>query len=73
MREVKLIYVEVMNETEQVFIFETTFNKHRYAHMIILNTALSIEMQDMQLRELIGSLANMTQKDAANAVKPLKE
>lgn len=63
MKKVELIYIEVMNETEQLFIFETTFNKQQYAQMITLNTALPVAMQDMQLRVAILSLANMTRKD----------
>ena len=68
MREVNLLYVEVLNETEQIFIFETIFNKQQYAKMITLNTALPIEMQDKLLRTIILSLAKMTQKEANNAV-----
>jgi hypothetical protein len=67
MRKVELIYVEVMNETEQLFVFETIFNRQSYAHAIILNTALSIEVQDAELGNLILSLANMTREDAANS------
>lgn len=64
MRKVELLYVEVINETEQLFVFETIFNKHSYAQMITLNIALSIEMQDAQLSHIIISLANMTREDA---------
>lgn len=67
MREVELIYIEVMNETEQLFVFETVFNKKSYAYAIVLNTALSIKIQDMELSNCILSLANMTRKDAMNA------
>ena len=68
MRKVELIYVEVINETEQLFIFETLFNKQNYAHMIVLNTALPIVTQDGLLCKLILSLANMTRKDASDSV-----
>jgi len=69
MREVELIYVEVLNETEQVFIFETVFNKQKYAHLLVLNTALLIKIQDLELARCILSLANMTRKDAEKSVK----
>ena len=68
MRKVELIYVEVMNETEQVFVFETIFNKQPYAQMIVLNTALPIELQDRKLSKIILSLADMTKEDASNSV-----
>lgn len=68
MRKVELLYVEVMNETEQVFIFETTFNKQKYAQMVVLNTALPIEVQDLKLGQVIWSLANMTREDAKASV-----
>jgi len=68
MRKVELMYVEVINETEQIFIFKTIFNKTPYAILITLNTALSIEVQDSVLAQAIVKLATMTQKDANNAV-----
>ena len=68
MREVELLYVEVMNETEQMYIFETTFNKHKYAQLIILNTALPIGAQDMSLGKVIMSLADMTREDAKKSI-----
>jgi len=64
MKKVEFIYVEVLNETEQIFVFETTFNKQLYAQVIILNTALPIKIQDLELSKIIESLANMTRKDA---------
>jgi len=72
MREVELTYVEVMNETEQLLVFETTFNKQMYARLIILNTALPVESQDVLLRVLILSLANMTKEDANASIDTRK-
>jgi len=68
MRKVELLYVEVLNETEQVFIFETVFNKQKYAQMITLNTALPIKMQDLELSKVILSLTNMTRETANTAI-----
>ncbi|GAG61772.1 unnamed protein product [marine sediment metagenome] len=67
MKKVELIYVEVMNETEQFFIFETVFNKQHYAQTIVLNTALPITLQDMHLCKIILQLANMTRADATKS------
>jgi len=69
MREVNLIYVEVMNETEQLFVFETTFNKHQYANILTLNMALSIDIQDSEFSKTISLLSNMSRKDAELAIK----
>lgn len=68
MREVELIYLEVMNETEHLFVFETTFNKHQYAIPVIINMALPVEIQDEQISGLVMALVNMTRADAASAV-----
>lgn len=68
MRKVELLYVEVLNETEQIFIFETVFNKQKYAQMITLNTALPIKIQDLELGKVILSLANMTRENASTAI-----
>lgn len=67
MREVELIYVEVMNETEQLFIFTATFNKEQYANTLILNTALPITVQDLEIIEVVESLATLTRKTAKKA------
>ena len=68
MREIELIYIEVMNETEQLFVFETTFNKNKYAVPVIINMILPVTSQDEQLSNVILALVNMTRKDAAGAV-----
>ena len=58
-----------MNETEQLFVFETIFNSQSYAIPIIINMALPVELQNSVLLRTITSLANMTRKDAAGAEK----
>lgn len=68
MRAVEFIYVEVINETEQVLVFEATFNGKSYAVPIVLNMALPIESQDVILVNAIVALGNMTRKDAAESV-----
>jgi len=68
MRKVELLYVEVLNETEHLFVFQTMFNKQPYARLITLNMALPVKVQDDLLRKLIIPLANMTRKDADGAI-----
>ena len=53
MREIELIYVEVMNETEHIFIFTTKFNGQDYAQMLTLNIALPIVVQDSKFNEAL--------------------
>ncbi len=67
MRKVELLHLEVINETEQLYVFGTMFNKVLYAQQIMMNTALPIEMQDVLFAKLILTLAEMTRKDAAGA------
>lgn len=64
MRKVELAYVEVLNETEQTFIWSTIFNKKMYATVITLNMALSVKHQDRELRRGIYKLEGMTREDA---------
>jgi len=67
MRKVEFVYAEVLNETEQLFIFTTVFNSQVYAKSVILNMILPVLSQDSEFNEAIQSLANMTRKDAASA------
>jgi len=67
MREVTLIYVEVINETEQVLIFATVFNKEPYGVPLTLNIILPVEVQDIQIRKAIMALEKMSYKDAKEA------
>ena len=74
MKKVELSYIEVMNETEQLFVFTTTFNGKTYAQPIIINMALPVEIQNITFQKTIWVLANMTRKDAAGAevIEPCK-
>lgn len=56
MKNAELIYVEVLNETEQLFIFAVESGKKSYGLDLILNTALPAEIQDIQMRKLITKL-----------------
>lgn len=67
MREIELIYVEVMNETEHLFIFTTKFNGEAYAQMLTLNIALPIVVQDSKFNEAIATLVNINRKTAKTA------
>jgi len=68
MRKVELIYAEVMNETEHLFVFMTVFNKQEYAKVVILNMALSTEVQDAQFGRIILELASITKVDTDSAI-----
>jgi len=67
MRKVELLHLEVINETEQLYIFGTMFNKVLYAQQLMLNTALPIPMQDELIRGIVEFLKNMKREDAAGA------
>jgi hypothetical protein len=69
MREVVLQHVEVMNETEQVFVFVTVFNKETYGVPVIMNMVLSVEKQDAEFRKTILYMQNMKTKEADEAEK----
>jgi len=69
MREVTLQLIEVMNETEHVFVFTTVFNKEVYGVPLVLNMALSIKKQDAEIRKTILYLENMKTEDANAAEK----
>ena len=66
-RKVELLHLEVINETEQLYVFGTMFNKVLYAQQLMLNTALPVEMQDELFRNIISMLTDMTRADAADA------
>lgn len=68
MRKIELIYVEVMNETEHIFIFATTFNGQQYAQMLILNIALPVVMQDEKLNKAIVTLTDINRETAKTAM-----
>lgn len=64
MHKVELVYVEVLNETEQLLFFTTIFNKEIYGSPVILNTALTIKNQDIEIQKTVEKLKKMTRKDA---------
>lgn len=66
-RKVELLHLEVINETEQLYVFGTMFNGQVYAQQIMLNTALPIEIQDNLFIAIINLLETMTRADAADA------
>jgi len=68
MRKAVLYYLEVLNETEQVLIFTVDFNNKKYGVDLILNTALSVQVQDVKIRKTIAKLEGMTRVDAKEAL-----
>ena len=67
MREIELIYVEILNETEHLFIFTTTFNGQNYGQMLTLNMALPIVTQDSEFEKALATLININRKTAKKA------
>ena len=67
MRKVEMLHLEVINETEQLYVFGTMFNKVVYAQQLMLNTALPIEMQDILFRNIIEFLESLKRKDTVGA------
>ena len=63
MREVEFYGVYVLNETEQLLIFTTIFDRKDYGIDLILNTALPPEVQDLQIAKTVNKLQKMTRKD----------
>jgi len=72
MREVEFYYLEILNETEQLMIFRTTFNKEPYGEMLVLNTALPVKKQDEQIKQAVYRLRHMNREVARNAI-PVSE
>lgn len=69
MREVTLEHVEVLNETEHIFVFKTIFNGRDYASPVIVNMALKPEVQNATLVTVIEALETMTREDARKATE----
>ena len=67
MKKAELIYVEVLNETEQLFLFAVEFNKKLYGLELALNLALPVTIQDIQIRRLIAKVETMKRADAKDA------
>lgn len=63
MRKITFEYVEVINETEQLMVFSTMFDKKEWGLDILLNTALPAQVQDLKIRTIITKLEKLTRKD----------
>lgn len=73
MRKVEFKYVEVLNETEQLMLFSTVFGGQEYGAVVTLNTALSIENQDIEIGKAIYLLENMKRKDTKTAIDAVED
>lgn len=62
MKDIEFYYLEIINETEQLMVFTTTFNRKEYGLDLMLNTALPIEVQDIQIRKIITKLNGISRK-----------
>lgn len=67
MRKVEFMYVEVLNETQQLMLFMTKFNRQDYGMVLTLNMALSVKNQDMQIAEIVYALEHMKTEDTKDA------
>jgi len=63
MRKIIFEYLEVLNETEQLIVFSTIFDRKSVGLDLKLNTALPAPIQDIQLRRTIVKLERLTRKD----------
>lgn len=61
-KEVDFYYLEVVNETEQLMIFTTTFDKDLVGLDIMLNTALPVQVQDLKIARIVERLSKITRK-----------
>lgn len=69
MRKVTLVHVEVLNETEQILIFQVTFNKCEYTGYVITNAVRPIATQDAEISKCVTQLATMKTLDAKEAIE----
>lgn len=67
MREVELAYSEVMNTTEVLLVFQTTYYKKPYGAYVIINLAAPKNVQDEEILACIEKVANMSGDDARAA------
>lgn len=67
MRKISLLYLEVMNQTEQLYVFGIMYKKEQYASSIIMNTALPIPLQDDLFDKYLTQLSGATIADMKKA------
>lgn len=67
MRQVNLEHSEVLNETEVLLVFTTTFNRKQYATYAVINTLVNVKLQDDLIEQAVESLTSMNREDARNA------
>ena len=69
-REVELIYSEVISNSEVVLVFQTIFNRKPYGTSVTLNTGLPVKIQDEKITEAVNQLIYMDRNDAAFSESP---
>ncbi len=67
MKRITLLYLEVMNQTEQLYVFGIMHDKEQYGTSIIMNTALPIPMQDELFTKFLVQLSGATLDDMKKA------
>lgn len=68
-REVELVYIEQLDSSEVLLVFETVFNGKPYHLELILNLNQIEVHQNIQIERVIDSLATMDRNDATFAEK----
>jgi hypothetical protein len=68
MRTIELEHSEVLNATEVILIFSTTYRNKPYGTYVTLNMASSPELQDEQILGALERLLTFTEKDAKRAI-----
>lgn len=59
----ELIYLEILNETEQFMMFAVKYYGKLYGLELTLNTALPVKTQDEQIAALVEKLITMRKAD----------
>lgn len=67
-KTVDFSYVEVLNTTEQLMVFTTKIDGKEYGSYVILNTALSVGMQDIEIANTVDQVMKLTKK-SVNEIK----
>jgi len=67
MRKVELVYSEVVDSTNVLFIFQATFNKKQYGSFVTANIYNPATL-DEQIQKVVEQLETFTTKDAKEAI-----
>jgi hypothetical protein len=66
-RKIWIEHVEVLNETEQVFVFMAKYKGATYGDVAIVNMVMDTESQDRLLRKAIRRLEKLSDAEAKDS------